>query len=211
MSKKKLPKGVERRGETSFRIRVFNGYGDDGKKRSISRSVNFPSGMTEYAMIKECEGRRALLKAEIKNGQIIGAKQVTVREFAERWMKEHVCVKLAQGSIDNNRGYLDREILPALGHVKLHELTPYMITQFLNGLRVEGKRKGGGNYPPPRYEAITMCYRQCWPKPCSGARLLILPSIALMLPNSIRPRLNSTMMSKPMNCAESVRTRAHQI
>ena len=134
-----MPGTIEKRGKNSWRISIPGGYDEAGKRIWLARdTLHFDPPMTQSAQRKECEKALALLYARVEGGEIIDAKQVTVKEFSERWMKEHVRLNLSPMSAENYRSFLDRHILPALGRVKLRDLTPYAITKFLNHLRTEG-------------------------------------------------------------------------
>lgn len=140
-----MPGTIEKRGANTWRISISGGYDEAGRRMWLARErLSFDPSMTEGAQRKECEKRLVLLYARVDAGQVIDTKQVTVKEFAERWMKEHVEPNLSPMSAENYRGFLDRHILPMLGHVKIRELTPYVIARFINGLRADGMKKDGG-------------------------------------------------------------------
>lgn len=140
-----MPGTIEKRGENSWRISIPGGYDVAGKKIWLAReNLKFDSKMTEGAQRRECEKQLALLYSKVNSGQVANSKQITVREFAERWMQEHVNPILTPKSAHAYRMFLDLHILPALGNMKLQDLKPYSITKFLNSLRADGLHKDGG-------------------------------------------------------------------
>ncbi len=133
-----MPGSIEKRGENSWRISIPDGYDERGKKKWIRRTLLYPETMKETAQRRNAEKELALLYADAKAGKAISAKQMTVRELAARWMREHVRPNLSEVTAENYRYFLESAILPKLGHIKLHELTTYAIDSFLNEIQTGG-------------------------------------------------------------------------
>ena len=62
---------------------------------------------------------------------------LTLREFSEKWMREKVDARLAPASRASYRADLDNHILPALGHLRLHDLQQSHGHQLMNELQAK--------------------------------------------------------------------------
>jgi integrase len=65
--------------------------------------------------------------------------QVTVAEYSEQWLAS--CVGLKQNTLRSYRESLDNHILPALGRLKVREVRPRHLLEFLRGLLADGAHK----------------------------------------------------------------------
>ena len=74
---------LENRGGGSWRIIVSNGYGPDGKKNRLQRTVNVDPSKTELAQRREVEKLAAALETDFRRGLITNARKITIKELAE--------------------------------------------------------------------------------------------------------------------------------
>lgn len=128
---------VTRRGNNSYRLEYMSGFDTEGKRTRYRKTItaNNPS---------EAKKELALFIAECERGEFCSHKDMTVSEFAKKWLKEYVMKKLADKTKNNYQAELNNRILPALGHIKLKDLKPMHIIQFNNSLdeapRLDGKK-----------------------------------------------------------------------
>lgn len=133
-----MPGSIEKRGVNSWRIMISDGYRPDGTKRRIYKTLKYSPSMSESAQRKECEKELALLYAQVKGGAVVSGRQYTLSEFAQLWMRDYIAT--AGLSPVTVRGYeflLQNKLLPELGHVKLQQLSPQLLTRFYGKLANE--------------------------------------------------------------------------
>lgn len=75
---------------------------------------------------------RGLDPAEEKQ---MGRKDLTLKEFSERYLSEHAEIKKKARSLKEDRRLLEKVILPALGSRKLNDITRADIARFHHGLK----------------------------------------------------------------------------
>lgn len=141
-----MPCNIEKRGETSYRITVSDGYTPDGKKRVLRQTVNFTENMTEKARLRKCEEIGAMLYAQLKTGGAVVARQITLRELAECYLTDHAAAaRLSPATVAGYRVLLEG-ILPELGKLPVQKITPQRISRFYTQLLntpAKGNHKGG--------------------------------------------------------------------
>lgn len=134
-SKKKLPKGIEQRGDHSYRITVCDGYNPDGTKRRAKKTLNFPESMSQSACLRECEKERAILIAELQRGEAVISSQITLRELAGQYLEDHAtAAALSEATKAGYRLLLEGRILPVLGNQIVQKITPKTISGFYTKL-----------------------------------------------------------------------------
>lgn len=125
---------IEKRGENSWRVREWVYLG--GRRYQIDVPLRYPASMSQEEQLDRVTQELRKLEADVAAGQVEPpAKKLTVQEFSEIWMKEHVLPSTSEVNASNMRHQLDKYILPELGSVRLDKLTPIMITRWLNKLR----------------------------------------------------------------------------
>lgn len=129
-----MPGSIEWRSDTSCRISIPNGY-MGGKKKWVRETMSFTKGETRTQMVKLAEARKAELYIQTKQGALVSSRQYTLKEFSELWLAEYAPTEgLSPVTVAGYKDLLDGRILPALGHVKLHQLTAPQLTQFYRKL-----------------------------------------------------------------------------
>ena len=111
-------------------------------KKSIEREVNRVARDFE----KEVEEGIALTRAERKEKERLealeAAKIQTLRQYAERVFMPVKTVQISENTRSSFQSCLDNRILPALGDVKMPEITPASITAFLLDIQSGGLSHG---------------------------------------------------------------------
>lgn len=127
----------------SFRIRVGDGYGIDGKQRRKTMTWKVPHGMTEKQAIKAAQTAAVEFEEQVKNGLAGSQRGLKLCDFIPMYLE------VKKGSL-SPRIHAEYErsindfILPALGHFKLSELRPTHIQEFVNQLQNVPKRRRTG-------------------------------------------------------------------
>lgn len=131
---------IEKRGDGVYRI-GFQVRQPDGRYAWVRETFHATPGLTEKKQRKEAEEALALLRLQVKEGKRKpDIPAPTVRSFSELWIEQHVRPNCKPTTLKNYRSFLDTRILPALGDVPLTQLTPMMLTQWLNDVRISPRR-----------------------------------------------------------------------
>ena len=134
---------IRNRGNGHYQIMVSMGYDSRGKKLQKTASYTVDPKQTPRQQEKALQAFAAAFEAKVKNGLYLDAATTTLSEFAERWMEEYVKLNLQPTTVVKYQEVLNDQILPALGHLKLANLRPHIITSFYNGLLKNGSRRDG--------------------------------------------------------------------
>jgi integrase len=102
---------IKRKNGSYFRARI---YGADGSRKSKS----FPN----KTLAKEWERRILRERDEEEATGLIVKDSITLEEFAERWLKESVAIRLADSTQARYRQILQTHLIPALGKIALKDL-----------------------------------------------------------------------------------------
>lgn len=129
---------IEQRGPNTWRVGVRTSVADG--RKWIRRTLTFPAGMSKMEQQARAELAAAQLQLDIAEGKQIHDSGISVREFAELWMKEHVTPNCTPTTAKNYQFFLSSRILPALGDIPLRKLTPMQLTTFINSIREDDAR-----------------------------------------------------------------------
>ncbi|MBQ3944553.1 MAG: hypothetical protein II670_02965, partial [Alphaproteobacteria bacterium] len=102
----------------SFRIRVSDGCGVDGKQRFKTLTWKVPHSMTEKQAAKEAEKIAMQFEDEVKNGLAGSQRNLKLADFVPMYLE------VKKGSLSPRihveyEKTLNKVIIPALGHIKL--------------------------------------------------------------------------------------------
>ena len=150
-------KTVTRNGQeyTYWEARITVGR-DPGTGKQMQRSF---TGKTQ----KEVREKMQAAAVQITNDDYIEPSKMLLSQWLDIWLSEYQGDKKYL-TIKHYRAQVDTHIKPALGALKLSQLTPHTIQKFYNGLLVNGKqapkRDGEGNIEKKNgktvYEAAPM-------------------------------------------------------
>lgn len=129
---------IEKRGANTWRV-GFRTTSEEGRQW-IRKTITFPPGLSESEQRSRAEVEDARLRVQYADGLIVPDTPMTVRQFAELWMRDHVRPTLAADTIKNYQFFLDSRILPALGDVQLSKLNPVTLNRFIVSLSKETAR-----------------------------------------------------------------------
>ena len=119
----------------SYRIRVSRGYDGQGNKlKPYEKTYKPENGMTKRQIEKELQRQVTLFEEECRNGNISNAPNMKLRDFCETYLeiKEGV---LSPRTHEFYSKTIHQLIVPLLGHIKIAELKPAHIQQFIKYLQ----------------------------------------------------------------------------
>lgn len=137
-------------GVVFYEISVSRGRG----KSRLTRRWYPPDGWSRKAIERELQAVAAEFERQSDAGEIISraeqrdreaqaaaeaAKILTLRQYGERVFMPSKTITMSENSRANYQSYLDKKIYPALGDVKLPEITPAQISALLLDIQAEGK------------------------------------------------------------------------
>lgn len=131
---------IRKRGKKSWQIIVSCGYDINGQKLTKTKTVKKPPNKTDKQWEKELKKIALEFERQVETGQYLDGGKITLKEFAERWMKDYAEKQLAPKTVLEYSNLLNKRIIPALGHIPLWKLQPAHIIEFYNNLGEEGIR-----------------------------------------------------------------------
>lgn len=137
-----MPACIERRGVSSWRVTVTNGYKGKRQKR-IRKTFKFPPTWSNEQQREEVEKQAEILDAQVKqqtnqvpevNFQEETSKDITFTEYAKLWLKEYASVNMQPKTLYQCEVKLNHRIIPYFAHYRLSQIKPLTITRFINML-----------------------------------------------------------------------------
>jgi integrase len=125
---------IEKRGENSWRLVVSAGFGSDGKRIRHKRTVKAKSR-------REAEKLLAQFVAEVEAGTYVAPSKMTLAEFARHFMADAEN-KLAMRTRTNYQQII-QIAAPVLGHMKMEDIKPLHIQEFVRYMEGLPKRSRG--------------------------------------------------------------------
>ncbi len=127
----------------SYRIRVSRGYAPDGKKLKPFEMTWKPSPDTTAKQIqKELQRQVTLFEEECRNGKVGSNRNMKLSEFCALYL-EIKRESLAPRTFEYYENLIDSLIIPQLGHLKLGDIKPAHVQQFVQYLQGNVRRKNG--------------------------------------------------------------------
>ncbi|MBR4711487.1 MAG: tyrosine-type recombinase/integrase [Clostridia bacterium] len=125
---------IEKRGKGSWRL-TLSVQGPSGPML-IRETVRVDPSLSEARQRREAEKAYALLLLRFDAGEVAPPRPAhTLRSWAETWLSTCIAPNCSPVTLKNDRHLLDSRILPELGDLKLTQLTPAVLTEWLAGLR----------------------------------------------------------------------------
>ena len=129
---------------TSYTIRVYHGYDSNGKRlKPYTMSYKPAQGMTSKQIEKEVQRQALLFEEQCRNGQIGANRNIKLADFCPMYLDIKKDV-LAPRIWHEYSRIIDKLIIPLLGHIKLSELKPAHIQQFIQYLQGDVRQKKDG-------------------------------------------------------------------
>lgn len=133
---------IRKKPNGSYEVIVSLGYDQHGTKIQKSKTFTKPSNLSISRWEIQIKKLALEYENELKKVDLVNA-DIPLRDFTQKWFNEYAKQNLEQTTIDFYRRELNNKILPALGHKKLHTITPLNILSYLNNLLEDGVRLDG--------------------------------------------------------------------
>ncbi len=124
----------------SFRIRVSDGYGTDGKQRRQTMTWKVPQNMTEKQAIKAVQATAIEFEEQVKDGLAGSQRSLKLADFVPTYLDIKKDI-LAPRTYEFYCNISESLIIPLLGHIKLIDLKPAHVQQFIKYLQDNSKTK----------------------------------------------------------------------
>ncbi len=126
---------------TSYTIRVYHGYDSNGKRlKPYTMSYKPAQGMTSKQIEKEVQRQAMLFEEQCRNGQIGANRNIKLADFCNMYLDIKKDI-LAPRTYEFYKNEIDKLIIPLLGHIKLSELRPAHVQQFVQYLQGDIRKK----------------------------------------------------------------------
>ena len=113
---------IEKRGKSSYRLIVADGYNFEGKQIRYTKTV--------HGTKREAEIELAKFVSEIQNGLVIEGKALKFSEFTDIWKRDYASKELAPATVKRYYRMLDTRILPYFRRMYINKIKPTDIMRF---------------------------------------------------------------------------------
>lgn len=130
---------------TSYTIRVYHGYDSKGKRlKPYTMSWKPAPGMTPKQVEREVQRQALLFEEECRQGNISNTRNMKLADFCPMYL-EIKKDALAPRILHDYERAINNLIIPKLGHIKLSELKPAHVQQFVQYLQGDVRQKKDGS------------------------------------------------------------------
>jgi len=136
---------LQQRGPSSWRIRVFVGRDEAGKKRYLERTVRGTK--------REAQRVMARLVTEVDEGRHVAAASTRFGEVLDRWLEIKATV-VEPTTLASYRWIANTYVAPALGSLPLDKIRALDLDRFYSRLRAGGSGTGGELSP----RTVRLCH-----------------------------------------------------
>lgn len=135
-----------------YQVTISSGYDVYGKKIRHVRTFTPDPSRTEKQQERDLKQFVREFEEEIESGVSQDGRKITFKAFSERWLTDYA-VNLQPGTITKYTQELRDKIYPAIGHRKLSDLKPAVLSSFFAALAKDGARLDG---KPGGYSAASI-------------------------------------------------------
>lgn len=124
----------------SYRIRVSDGYGVDGKQRFQTMTWKVPHGMTEKQAQKAAQAAAVEFEEQVRNGLAGSMRSLKLVDFIPQYFEIKRDI-LSPRTYETYTKVADTLIIPLLGHIRLVDLKPAHVQQFIKYMQDSSEKK----------------------------------------------------------------------
>ena len=127
---------IVKRGNDSYRIAVSLGKGPDGKYKQHFETVRGNK--------KAADKRLSEILSSLDNGVFVKPGKQTLGDYLRAWLKDYCQANITPQSTQTYQFFIERHIIPAIGHVPLTDLRPQHLAHLYSEKLSSGRRDGKG-------------------------------------------------------------------
>ncbi len=127
---------IVKRGNDSYRIAVSLGKGPDGKYKQHFETVRGNK--------KAADKRLSEILSSLDNGVFVKPGKQTLGDYLRAWLKDYCQANITPQSTQTYQFFIERHIIPAIGHVPLTDLRPQHLAHLYSEKLSSGSRDGKG-------------------------------------------------------------------
>jgi integrase len=137
---------VQKRGNDSFLLVVEAGYDAKGKRIRRTKTIR----VEDKALLKTTKKLRDYLndelvkfKMEVEAGAYIAPEKMKIESFIEDWDRKYALKNLGEKTRYEQLGLIKNHVVPHIGHLRLDQVKPIHIINYLDKLANEHSRIDG--------------------------------------------------------------------
>ncbi|RUS47669.1 tyrosine recombinase XerC [Cohnella sp. AR92] len=138
---------IRQRGENSWLLTVMAGKDANGKyiRRFKTVTVDDPALLKTKKRLQDyLDAEYVKFREEVESGEYIKPEKMTFGAFIEEWRQKYAVKHLAFKSLAAYDAQLKTRLIPEFGGMKLEDIKPLNIVNYLDKLEREKKVKGTG-------------------------------------------------------------------
>ncbi|UAT31461.1 site-specific integrase [Bacillus badius] len=124
---------VESRGKETWRLTVSMGFDQNGERIRRRKTVKAKNKTEANKLL-------AAFITEIEAGEYIDPSKMKFADFVEEWRDKYAKEHLAATTLDTYNGHLRTRILPTFGGLRIDEIKPFHVMNFMESLKKEPLR-----------------------------------------------------------------------
>ncbi|MGG1661748.1 tyrosine-type recombinase/integrase [Brevibacillus sp. NRS-1366] len=137
---------IQKRGDNSWFFTVYLGKGADGKYIRKTKTITVDDGAllkTKKKLQDYLDSEYAKFRQEVEAGEYIAPEKMTLVSFVDEWREKYAVKHLETKTANQYMSCLKNRILPALGHLRLDQVKPLHVMDFLESLSKDNSRQDG--------------------------------------------------------------------
>ncbi|MEK3721981.1 tyrosine-type recombinase/integrase [Paenibacillus sp. FSL H8-0034] len=137
---------IQKRGENSWLLVVEIGSAADGTRQKKTRTVRVLDEKllkTPKRLQNHLNDELLKFKMEVEVGEYIDPSKMTFAAFAEEWREKHGKKGLSPNTLETYTLHLNKRLIPTFGHLRLDQIKPMQIVNFMHSLEQDGSRGDG--------------------------------------------------------------------
>jgi integrase len=123
---------IRERGPEAFEVRISGGRDENGKRKTITKTVNGTAADAERKLTE--------MLRERDTGSAIDPNKTTLGQYLDSWLDE---IRVQPKTLERYRGLVKHQIKPHLGNTVLQELRPVAVKTWHTTLLTRGYVKNG--------------------------------------------------------------------
>ncbi|MGG3798027.1 tyrosine-type recombinase/integrase [Metabacillus fastidiosus] len=145
---------IQKRGDNSFLLVVEAGYNAKGKRIRRTKTIRIKDPAllkTKKKLNDYLNDELVKFKIEVESGEYIAPEKMILKDFISEWEQKYAEKELGEQTLANYLGHIKNHIIPSLGHMKLEQIKPLHIINFINDIK---RKKNDGELSSGTIENI---------------------------------------------------------